>query len=70
MNAVDLKVEKQLVMSSIPVGEKLQGKAFVYLRNKVRLLQPDRSEKVGVWYVMDSEIQSLDNIYFLHWIFN
>ena len=49
MNAVDLKVEKQLVMSSIPVGEKLQGKAFVYLRNKVRLLQPDRSEKDGVW---------------------
>ena len=36
-------------MSSIPDGEKLQGKAFVYPRNKVRLLWPDRSEKDGVW---------------------
>lgn len=49
MNAVDLKVEKQLVMSSIAGGEKFWGKAFVYLRNKVRLLWPDRSDKDGVW---------------------
>lgn len=46
MNAVDLKVEKQLVMSSVPVGEKLQGKAFVYPRNKVRFLWPDRVRKM------------------------
>lgn len=45
MNAVDLKVEKQLVMSSIPVGEKTQGKAFAYPRNKVRFLWPDRGER-------------------------
>lgn len=49
VNAVDLKAEKQLVMSSIPGGEKFRGKAFVYPRNKVRLLWPDRSENDGIW---------------------